>query len=52
MNKKLLIPIIIVILIFVGIVLSYFIYESPIYGTDDKTILNVSSEGPYDYSRY
>ena len=48
MNKKLLIPIIIVILIFVGIVLSYFIYESPISGTDDKTTLNVSSEGPYE----
>ncbi len=48
MNKKLLIPIVVVILIFVGIVFAYFIYEAPISGTDDKTTLNVSSEGPYE----
>ena len=48
MNKKLLIPIVIVLVIVLGIVLSYFIYEAPITDEGNKTTLNVSSEGPYE----
>lgn len=48
MNRKLLIPLAIIILIVFGIVLSYFSLDSPTKDIGSRKTFNVSSEGAYD----